>query len=165
MSIGVALPEWIFASGKTAPLVLLALVFIGLAVPILIIAYYLNNAERYVGTNKVMEETLVLYHRFGVKEMLRVPKMYEAIVPAKEFVRIPITPATVRPAPPPTANLPITPPLCDNPADEGHACATPSPGNAVDRSPPVTNHHAPGGLQTGYPVAWRLENCHDTATS
>lgn len=95
MSIGVALPEWIFASGKTAPLVLLALVFVGLAVPILVIAYYLNNADRYVGANKVMEETLVLYHRFGVKEMLRVPKMYEAIVPAKEFVRIPITPATV----------------------------------------------------------------------
>jgi hypothetical protein len=54
MSIGVALPSWIFAKDKkTAPLVLLALAFAGLALPILGIAFYLWRSEGYVGANQV----------------------------------------------------------------------------------------------------------------
>ena len=45
---------------------------------------------------QVMEQTLVMYHRFSVKEMLRVTKMYEAIVPATEFFNMPITPQQAR---------------------------------------------------------------------
>lgn len=45
---------------------------------------------------QVMEQTLVMYHRFSVKEMLRVTKMYEAIVPATEFLNMQITPQQVR---------------------------------------------------------------------
>ena len=45
---------------------------------------------------QVMEQTLVMYHRFSVKEMLRVTKMYEAIVPATEFINIPVTPQQAR---------------------------------------------------------------------
>jgi hypothetical protein len=99
MNIGVALPEWVFASDRrTAPLVLLALVFAGLAVPILAIAVYLHRAEGKVGANRVLEETLVMYHRFTVREMLRVTKMYESIVPAKEFMNIQLTDAQARPS-------------------------------------------------------------------
>lgn len=54
MNIGVALPEWVFAQDRrTAPLVLLALVFAGLALPILGIALYLHRAQGKVGANQV----------------------------------------------------------------------------------------------------------------
>jgi hypothetical protein len=54
MNIGVALPEWVFAQNRrTAPLVLLALVFTGLALPILAIALYLHRAQGKVGANQV----------------------------------------------------------------------------------------------------------------
>ena len=89
MKIGVALPDWIFTSNKrTAPLVLLALSFLGLAVPILAAAAYLWRSEGYVGANKVSERTITYYHRYGIKEMMRVAKVPEALVPSTEFVNI-----------------------------------------------------------------------------
>jgi hypothetical protein len=68
MNIGVALPEWVFAQDRrTAPLVLLALVFAGLALPILAIALYLHRAQGKVGANQVCAVTPVyppMYHLF-----------------------------------------------------------------------------------------------------
>jgi translocation protein SEC63 len=97
MSIGIALPTWFFAKDKkTAPLVLLFLAFSGLAVPILAISLYLWRSEGYVGANQVSEQTVMYYHRFGVKEMLRLTKMPEAIVPTQEFVSMGIKRETVR---------------------------------------------------------------------
>lgn len=86
MKIGVALPSWIFAEDKRfAPLVLLILAFLGLCMPILLIALYLWRTEGFVGNNRVNEETVAYYHKFGVKEMLRLPKLPEHMAPAKEF--------------------------------------------------------------------------------
>ena len=97
MSIGVALPSWIFAQDKkTAPLVLLMLAFAGLALPILSIAFYLWRSEGYVGANKVSEQTVAFYHRFAVKEFLKLPKIPEAIVPTQEFQDMSITKEMVR---------------------------------------------------------------------
>jgi len=60
MSVGVALPEWFFTNNKrVAPLVLFALVFLGLAAPILAIACYLWRADQYVGANKIAEQARV----------------------------------------------------------------------------------------------------------
>lgn len=96
MTIGVALPDWIFASDRrTAPLVLLGLVFLGLAIPILIISWFLHSTEGYVGANRVMETTIVMYTRYCIKEALRLTKMPEAIVPANEFMLIPMKRETV----------------------------------------------------------------------
>jgi hypothetical protein len=92
MIIQVALPDWFFPSDKkSAPLVLLGLAFLGLAAPILSVSLYLWRSEGYVGMNKISERTIQYYQRYGVKEMLRVPKMAEALVPSQEFVEIPFT--------------------------------------------------------------------------
>lgn len=97
MSIGIALPPFFFTKDKkVAPLVLLVLAFCGLALPILAMALYLWRSEGWVGANKVSQQTVAYYQRFGVKEMLRVTKMPEAIVPAQEFVSMPLRKETVR---------------------------------------------------------------------
>ena len=97
VSIGVALPEWFFTSNKRlAPLVLFSLVFIGLAIPILVIACYLWKADQYVGSNKIMQQTLMMYHQFCVKESLRVTKIAELIIYANELATMPFKKESVR---------------------------------------------------------------------
>jgi hypothetical protein len=92
MIIQVALPDWFFPSDKKfAPLVLLGLAFLGLAAPILAVSLYLWCSEGYVGANKISERTFLYYQKYGVKEMLRLPKIPEALVPSQEFVEIPFT--------------------------------------------------------------------------
>lgn len=62
MNIGVALPEWVFAQDRrTAPLVLLGLVFAGLALPILAIALYLHRAQGKIGVNQVCHVNLTFH--------------------------------------------------------------------------------------------------------
>ena len=62
--MGVALPEWMFAAdSKAAPLLLIGLVSLCVLLPLVIMAWFLSNSTKYMGSSGVMAETLDIFFR------------------------------------------------------------------------------------------------------
>ena len=71
MNIGVALPSWMFSNDRrVAPLMLLALVVVGIVLPLGLMAWYMLRSDQYHGPNGIMTDTLAiyLYSKYGIKE-------------------------------------------------------------------------------------------------
>ena len=66
LNMGVALPEWIFAAdSKAAPLLLIGLVSLCILLPLVLMACFLANSNKYMGSGGVMAETLDIFVRWG----------------------------------------------------------------------------------------------------
>jgi translocation protein SEC63 len=64
LNLGVALPEWLLKNdAKAAPFVLIALVFMGILLPLGVAACFLMSSNQYAGPNNVMRETLDIFLR------------------------------------------------------------------------------------------------------
>lgn len=64
LNMGVALPEWMFAAdSKAAPLLLIGLVSLCVLLPLVIMAWFLSNSTKYMGSSGVMAETLDIFFR------------------------------------------------------------------------------------------------------
>uniref|UniRef100_A0A061RGL9 Translocation protein SEC63 n=1 Tax=Tetraselmis sp. GSL018 TaxID=582737 RepID=A0A061RGL9_9CHLO len=94
MNIGVAMPSFLFNPDKqTAPIMLLALVGIGILLPLAVAACYLTRSNKYAGPNQVQHETLGLWlthHKFGIKESQGLRRILDTLVVAKEFIDMPV---------------------------------------------------------------------------
>lgn len=69
--MGVALPSFMFAKDKSAaPLMLLALVGVGILLPLVLASWYMLSSNRFSGPNNVMQETLAFYFhsKYSIKE-------------------------------------------------------------------------------------------------
>ena len=66
LNMGVALPEWMFAAdSKAAPLLLIGLVSLCILLPLVLMACFLANSNKYMGSGGVMAETLDIFVRWG----------------------------------------------------------------------------------------------------
>mmetsp|Transcript_2646 Transcript_2646/g.4510 ORF Transcript_2646/g.4510 Transcript_2646/m.4510 type:complete len:749 (+) Transcript_2646:96-2342(+) len=95
VNVGVALPSFMFAKdSKMAPLMLLALVGVGILLPLVAASWYMLSSNRFSGPNNVMQETLAFYFhsKFCVKESQALVRIPETLVCAMEFIIMP-TPA------------------------------------------------------------------------
>lgn len=64
LDIGIALPEWMFSrDSRSAPIMLLALVSLGILAPLSIAACYIFRSNKYLGPNNVMQDTLEIFFR------------------------------------------------------------------------------------------------------
>ena len=64
LNMGVALPEWMFAAdSKAAPALLIGLVSLCVLLPLVIMAWFLSNSTKYMGSSGVMAETLDIFFR------------------------------------------------------------------------------------------------------
>ncbi len=71
MNIGVALPEWMFnKDSKTAPLLLLGLVGVGILLPLSLISWHMLSSSKFSGPNNIMNDTMMyfLHSKYCVKE-------------------------------------------------------------------------------------------------
>eukprot|EP00798_Chlamydomonas_sp_ICE-L_P029524 gene29524-5874_t len=92
MNIGIALPEWIFPKDKkVAPLLLLALVCVGVLLPLVFVSWHMLSANKFTGPNGIMQETLqyYLHSKFSVKESQSLVRIPETLVCAMEFISMP----------------------------------------------------------------------------
>lgn len=64
INMGVALPEWMFAAdSKAAPLLLIGLVSLCILLPLVVMACFLANSNKYMGSSGVMAETMDIFVR------------------------------------------------------------------------------------------------------
>ena len=71
LNMGVALPEWMFAAdSKAAPLLLIGLVSLCVLLPLVIMAWFLSNSTKYMGSSGVMAETLDIFFRSAIVQLL-----------------------------------------------------------------------------------------------
>jgi len=92
MNVGVALPEWMFAKDKNvAPLMLLALVGVGILLPLAAVSWYMLSSNKFTGPNRIMQETLAFYYhsKYSVKESQALVRIPETLVCAMEFITMP----------------------------------------------------------------------------
>eukprot|EP00884_Botryococcus_braunii_P003385 jgi/Botrbrau1/13047/Bobra.0187s0009.1 len=95
LDIGIALPEWMFSrDSRSAPIMLLALVSLGILAPLCIAACYIFRSNKFLGPNNVMQETLEIFYRskFAVKESQSLVRIPDTLVYAMEYINMP-TPA------------------------------------------------------------------------
>jgi len=96
MNLGVALPDWILRKDKkTAPLMLLGLVGFGILLPLSLISWYMLTSNKYVGANRIYQETLAFYFydkKLGIKESQALVRIPETLMIAREFIDL-YTPA------------------------------------------------------------------------
>lgn len=65
LNMGVALPEWMFAAdSKAAPLLLIGLVSLCILLPLVLMACFLANSNKYMGSGGVMAETMEIFVRW-----------------------------------------------------------------------------------------------------
>eukprot|EP00271_Cylindrocystis_brebissonii_P015506 TRINITY_DN38414_c0_g1_i1.p1 TRINITY_DN38414_c0_g1~~TRINITY_DN38414_c0_g1_i1.p1 ORF type:complete len:712 (+),score=130.13 TRINITY_DN38414_c0_g1_i1:204-2339(+) len=89
INVGIALPKFMLdMQGSQAGYLLLALVGIGILLPLLIVVVYLHRSAKYTGNN-VMHQTLVNYYHF-IKQSLPSHKIMDVLVRAAEFLEIPV---------------------------------------------------------------------------
>ncbi|GFH31320.1 molecular chaperone, partial [Haematococcus lacustris] len=91
MNIGVALPSWVFAKEKgMAPLMLIALVFCGILLPLIVASWYMLSSNRFTGPNNIMQETIAFYlhSKFNVKESQSLVRIPETLVCSMEFITL-----------------------------------------------------------------------------
>ena len=70
LNMGVALPEWMFAAdSKAAPLLLIGLVSLCILLPLVLMACFLANSNKYMGSGGVMAETLDIFVRWGASAL------------------------------------------------------------------------------------------------
>ncbi|KAG2441769.1 hypothetical protein HXX76_003382 [Chlamydomonas incerta] len=92
LDVGVALPTWLFTKdSRAAPLMLLALVGVGILLPLGVVSWHMLNSNRYSGPNGVMQETLSFYFhsKYSVKEAQSLVRIPETLVCAMEFITLP----------------------------------------------------------------------------
>lgn len=65
MDIGIALPSWLMADDKNGPIILAALVVVGIVLPLGAAAWFLFSSSKYMGPNQIMQETLDIFIRSG----------------------------------------------------------------------------------------------------
>lgn len=95
MSMGIALPEWVFArDGKNAPLLLAVLVGAGVLLPLAAAAWFLLRAEDMAGADQVdpLTKSMFMYSKFNLKESGGLARMPETLVMSKPFVMQPFLP-------------------------------------------------------------------------
>jgi hypothetical protein len=62
LSMGVALPEWLFSKdNKMAPLMLMVLVGCGILLPLSVVSWYMLSSDQYEGPNRIMKGTYYNY--------------------------------------------------------------------------------------------------------
>lgn len=72
LNMGVALPEWMFAAdSKAAPLLLIGLVSLCVLLPLVIMAWFLSNSTKYMGSSGVMAETLDIFFRSAPVQLVK----------------------------------------------------------------------------------------------
>ncbi len=73
LDLGIALPEWMFMQdNRSAPIMLLALVFGGILLPLGAAACYIFRSNKFMGPNNVMQETIEIFLRYVRWRDLRV---------------------------------------------------------------------------------------------
>ncbi|KAK9829144.1 hypothetical protein WJX72_004149 [[Myrmecia] bisecta] len=95
MSMGVALPAWIFSKDhKTAPVLLIALIGGGVLLPLGLAACYLMRTNKYSGPGQMMTGTLEMFihSKFAIKESQSLARIPETLVVAMEFITMPTPP-------------------------------------------------------------------------
>ena len=82
LNMGVALPEWMFAAdSKAAPLLLIGLVSLCVLLPLVVMAWFLSNSTKYMGSSGVTAETLDIFFRFAPLLLLGPPGSNSSIRP------------------------------------------------------------------------------------
>ena len=61
--MGIALPSWIMGNDSNGPLILAALVVIGIVLPLGAAAWFLFSSSQYTGSNQIMAETFEMLTR------------------------------------------------------------------------------------------------------
>lgn len=95
MSMGIALPEWVFAKdSKNAPIILALLVGCGVLLPLVAAAWFLLRAENIEGADQVdnLSRSMFMHSKFNIKESGGLARMPETLVLAKPFVEQPFLP-------------------------------------------------------------------------
>mmetsp|Transcript_12528 Transcript_12528/g.37597 ORF Transcript_12528/g.37597 Transcript_12528/m.37597 type:complete len:727 (-) Transcript_12528:1258-3438(-) len=95
ITMGIGLPKWLFdGNSRTAPLLLAALVFGGVLLPLGVAACYLLSSNKF-SADGIVEET---YHNFlmppsGLRQSQGLARILETLTIAVEYIRMPLLPA------------------------------------------------------------------------
>ncbi|KAL3688234.1 hypothetical protein R1sor_014543 [Riccia sorocarpa] len=89
MQMGIALPKFLLdIHGAAGGLLLIAIVGIGILLPLVGAVWYLRQSSKFTG-NYVMHHTISSYYR-NMKQSLAPSKVLEVLIQAAEFVEIPV---------------------------------------------------------------------------
>lgn len=90
MSVGVALPAFLFEKGRLAPLVLFAIVGVGILLPLGLVVVYITRQAEY-SVNRVLQMTSAgFFLQTEQKNSLSTNKVVDILLTAQEFARLPI---------------------------------------------------------------------------
>lgn len=63
VDMGIALPSWIMGNESNGPLILAALVMVGIVLPLGAAAWFLLSSSKFSGPNQVMAQTIEMFVR------------------------------------------------------------------------------------------------------
>lgn len=90
MSVGVALPAFLFEKGRLAPLVLFAIVAVGILAPLGAVVVYITNADEYT-PNKVLQSTVAVFTSATEhKNSLSPTRVLPLLLTAHEYQALPV---------------------------------------------------------------------------